>query len=144
MKPIIGMRMQQLKLSWQILSFFFENFIERGTLHFLNRRFHEKMSFKIFQSKSSKAGKFKRCPEELIQTHADSDKKRSSTDSDLFHHNSFAFLTPMLPKKSQIVGMSRQPFQWEFFHQKGTECRLLYKRPFFKDQKSAGKLLQCA
>ena len=36
-----------------------------GTLHFLNRRFHEKMSFEIFSSKSSKAEKFKckRCPD---------------------------------------------------------------------------------
>ena len=37
------------------------NNYKSGTLHFLNRRFHEKMNFEIFLSKSSKAGKFERC-----------------------------------------------------------------------------------
>jgi len=66
---------------------------------------------------------FKPCPERTL---TDPDtcwfwQEWSFTDSDSFQHNSFTFLTDMLPKKFPNRWMSRQPFWWELFYQKGIE-----------------------
>ena len=65
----------------------------------------------------------------LIQTFTNSDKKWSFIDSDIFHHNIFAFLTDILQKKISKAVHAQTTFG-NFQDQKGTE-----KTNFF-DKKS--------
>ena len=54
-------------------------------------------------------------------TFADSDKKWSFIDSDIFHHNIFAFLTDMLPKNLKSMHVQTTFSMGIFQNKKGTE-----------------------